>query len=185
MALLIGRAAERRAGPGLALAGGADRIARAARDMAGRFVAGGKLLAFGDGVAAADAGHLAVEFTHPVIVGKRALPAMSLDPGTDRMGGYAAQVRLLGRPGDVAVGISTDDRPGATALGLTAARELDLLTIALTVRGPDGGLETGGLSGVDHVLATGGDPLVAREIHVTIYHILWELVHVFIESETC
>ncbi|MGH2388780.1 MAG: phosphoheptose isomerase, partial [Chloroflexota bacterium] len=54
------------------------RLAAACRQMSDRFLAGGRLLAFGNGSAATDAQHVSVEFVHPVIVGKRALPALDL-----------------------------------------------------------------------------------------------------------
>ena len=80
--------------------------------MAGRFARGGRLLAFGSGCAAADAAHVVVEFAHPVIVGKRALPAMRLaDPGA---------VGLFGAPDDIALGIAADD-DAPVAAGLAAA----------------------------------------------------------------
>lgn len=56
----------------------ADRLATACQAMAARFLDGGRLLAFGRGVYGTDAQHVSVEFIHPVIVGKRALPAMDL-----------------------------------------------------------------------------------------------------------
>src|SRR5579871_5718322 len=58
----------------------APRLAEACREMARRFQAGGRLLAFGEGAAATDAQHVAVEFIHPIIVGKRALPALDVGP---------------------------------------------------------------------------------------------------------
>src|SRR5689334_11717468 len=56
----------------------ADRLATASREMSERFLAGGRLLAFGRGPYSTDAQHVSVEFVHPVIVGKRALPALDL-----------------------------------------------------------------------------------------------------------
>ena len=56
----------------------ATRLACASREMADRFQRGGRLLAFGRGQCATDAQHVSVEFVHPVIVGKRALPALDL-----------------------------------------------------------------------------------------------------------
>src|SRR3979409_817451 len=56
----------------------APRLAEAGRDMSERFLQGGRLLAFGRGPYATDAQHVSVEFVHPVIVGKRALPALDL-----------------------------------------------------------------------------------------------------------
>ncbi|HLO06611.1 MAG TPA: hypothetical protein VK198_08235, partial [Terriglobales bacterium] len=56
----------------------AARLAEACREMSERFLRGGRLLAFGRGPYATDAQHVSVEFVHPVIVGKRALPALDL-----------------------------------------------------------------------------------------------------------
>ena len=107
----VAEAFGRRAGPGRALAAEAGNIARACRDMAVRFHRGGRLLVFGNGAQATDAAHIAVEFVHPVIVGKRALPALSLAAdgsaltGTARDAGfeetYAAGVRLLAGAADI------------------------------------------------------------------------------------
>ncbi|MEV0590684.1 HypC/HybG/HupF family hydrogenase formation chaperone [Nonomuraea cavernae] len=187
----LDEAAARRAGPGKALAADAGRIVMCALDMAERFHRKGRLLTFGNGAAAADAGHLAVEFTHPVIVGKRALPAISLANDAAAVSGLAAasgyesvfatQLRLLGRPEDIAVGFLTGDGCGSVRAALAAARDLGMLTVALTASGSDDGVVNG--LEIHHVLpARTGDPRVAREIHVTIYHVLWELVHVFYED---
>ncbi|MFD0540472.1 SIS domain-containing protein [Actinomadura luteofluorescens] len=80
----------RRAAPGAALAGEAGAIAAACHAMAARFHAGGRLLTFGTGAAATDAQHVAVEFVHPVIVGKRALPALSLTGDVATLTGVGA-----------------------------------------------------------------------------------------------
>src|SRR5690349_2002232 len=146
-----------------ALSAAAPELAAACHAMAGRFARGGRLLAFGEGLAAADAAHVVVEFAHPVIVGKRALPAAQLgDPAT---------LRLFARPGDVALGIG--DGPSVAA-GLAAAVAAGLLTVALV--GGDSAVP----AGVAHVLAVASDdPQVVREGFVTAYHVLWELVHVF------
>ncbi len=73
----------------------ADRIARLCLLMAERFVAGGRLLALGGSPQDwSDAHHVAVEFVHPVIVGKRALPAMAVGPD---------ELELLLRPDDMVV----------------------------------------------------------------------------------
>jgi D-sedoheptulose 7-phosphate isomerase len=184
MTSILDKASSLRVEPGLALAADADRVARACHDMAVRFQCGGRLLTFGNGGSAADAGHLAVEFLHPVIVGKRALPAISLNNDAATLSGvaqnsgygaaFATQLRLMGRPADIAVGILTDPCGNVTA-ALAEARGLGMLTIALT---REGGTDLP----VDHLLtARTDDPRIAREIHVTMYHILWELVHVFFE----
>ena len=86
--------------------------------MAGRFHRGGKLFVFGNGGPSTDAQHVAVEFVHPVIVGKRALPAVSLTADVATVTGvanragleevFAHQVRLLAEPPDIALGLSAD-----------------------------------------------------------------------------
>src|ERR687886_1005401 len=63
----------------------APRLAEACHEMSRRFLAGGRLLAFGNDSAATDAQHVSVEFVHPVILGKRALPALDLDPDFERV----------------------------------------------------------------------------------------------------
>ncbi len=179
-----------RVGPGEALAREAESVSRACHAMAVRFHRGGKLIVFGNGGTATDAQHVVVEFVHPVIVGKRALPAISLtnDPATvtgiARTDGFdavfAAQLRLLASPEDIALGISVDGGCANVREALRTGRELGLATIALL--GGDGGdIARGGVA--DHVLvARSADPSVVKEVHVTTYHILWELVHVFFEQ---
>jgi D-sedoheptulose 7-phosphate isomerase len=186
----VEQAFARRAQATEALGQDAGRIARACHAMAERFHRGGRLISFGNGPAAADAAHLAVEFVHPVIVGKRALPALSLvnDPptltGIARHGGFddtfAAQLRSLAGADDIAVGFSADGECVNVARGLEEAHERGLLTIALV--GGEGGA-VGALPGLDHVIvARSRDPGVVKDMHVTVYHVLWELVHVFLEQ---
>lgn len=176
---------DRRVAPGRALGEDAELIALACRDMAARFHRGGRLFVFGNGGAATDAGHVAVEFVHPVIVGKRALPAISLTDDTSLLSGiagahgfgevFARQLRLLGAPGDIALGVSADGRCPNVLAGLRTARDMGMCTVALV------GGDVGDIAG--HVLAArSDDPCVVKEVHVTAYHILWELVHVFFEQ---
>ncbi|MGW0589741.1 SIS domain-containing protein [Streptosporangium sp. NPDC002607] len=181
----------RREHAGRALAGDVERIARAARAMAARFHLGGKLIVFGDGGAGSDAAHVAVEFMHPVIVGKRALAAVALsndattagrdgEVGGDAAEVFAHQVRHWADASDIALGISRDDRCVSVPRGLRTAGELGLLTIALT--GGAGRGDGHGGEVADHVLvAASDDPAVVKEVHVTAYHLLWELVHVFFD----
>lgn len=184
----------RRVEPGRALAAEAGRIARACQAMAARFHRGGTMLVFGNGAQATDAAHIAVEFVHPVIVGKRALPALSLAAdanaltGTARAVGFeetfAAGIRLMASPDDIVVGLSVDGECANVRAGLVAAREIGALTVALI--GGDGGRigdAEAGSPAADHVLLVRhDDPRVVKEINVTMYHLLWELVHVFLEQ---
>jgi D-sedoheptulose 7-phosphate isomerase len=192
----VDRAFARRTEPTRALGQDAEAVSRACHDMAQRFHRGGRLLCFGNGSAAADAAHIVVEFVHPVIVGKRALPAVSLANDAAMMSGiarcagvedsFAAQLRLLATPDDIALGISADGQCANVARALEAARDAGLLTVAL-VGGQGDQDDQGGriakISRLDHVLvAHSDDPQVVKEIHVTAYHVLWELVHVFFEQ---
>src|SRR5215471_17083356 len=137
----------RRRGPMTGLAEQADAVASACHAMAVRFHRGGKLVVFGTGGASTDAQHVAVEFVHPVIVGKRALPAISLTTDVATVTGvaeragvaaiFAHQIRYLAEPADIALGLSADGNSASVLAGLEAARERSLLTIALA--GGDGG----------------------------------------------
>jgi D-sedoheptulose 7-phosphate isomerase len=188
---------ERRSEPVRELAAQAEAVARACHAMAVRFHQGGKLVVFGTGGASTDAQHVAVEFVHPVIVGKRALPAISLTTDVATVTGIAArdgmdaifahQIRCLAAAEDIALGISADGNCPSVRAGLAAAKDLGMLTIALA-----GGLKWAGEAGgdalraatsVDHLLvAASDDPRVVKELQVTTYHVLWELVHVFFEQ---
>jgi D-sedoheptulose 7-phosphate isomerase len=181
---------ELRAAPLRDLAGQAEAVASACHAMAVRFHLGGKLVTFGIGGSSTDAQHVAVEFVHPVIVGKRALPAISLGNDVATVTGVAArkgiasifahQIRYLAEPADIALGISADGNCPSVLAGLAEARERGLLTIALT--GGDGGT-IAVAKAADHVIvARSADPRVVKETQVTAYHVLWELVHVFFEQ---
>ncbi len=178
--------------PAAALGDQADAVAAACHAMAVRFHRGGRLVVFGTGGASADAQHVAVEFVHPVIVGKRALPAIALTSDVATVTGiaerrgiaaiFAHQLRYLAGPDDIALGIASDDQSPSVLAGLETARELGLLTVALAGGdGPAAGTAAG--KAADHVLVAGsGDPRVVKEMQVTLYHVLWELVHVFFEQ---
>lgn len=152
----------------------ADAIARACHAMATRFQSGGRLLVAGDGAQRSDVSHVVVEFVHPVVVGKRALPAIAL-PASE---GGAAESALaaLGRADDLLMimcGGAPDDRARAM---LSIAHARGLLTIALT------GAVTTQTAPTDHAFAIpSGDACIVQETHEMLYHVLWELVHVFFE----
>jgi D-sedoheptulose 7-phosphate isomerase len=181
---------ELRSEPLRGLAEQAGAVASACRAMAERFHMGGKLVTFGTGGSSTDAQHVAVEFVHPVIVGKRALPAISLATDVATVTGVAAregmagifahQIRYLAEPADIALGISADGNCPSVLAGLEAARAGGLLTVALA--GGDGGA-IGSSGAVDHlIVARSADPRIVKETQVTGYHVLWELVHVFFEQ---
>jgi D-sedoheptulose 7-phosphate isomerase len=188
--LTAGQLFELRSAPVRDLAGQAEAVASACHAMAVRFHLGGKLVTFGTGGSSTDAQHVAVEFVHPVIVGKRALPAISLATDVATVTGVAAregmagifahQIRYLAEPTDIALGISADGNCPSVLAGLEAARAGGLLTIALA--GGDGGAIAASPA-IDHLLvARSADPRIVKETQVTAYHVLWELVHVFFEQ---
>jgi D-sedoheptulose 7-phosphate isomerase len=188
--LTAGQLFELRSAPVRDLADQAGAVASACHAMAVRFHMGGKLVTFGTGGSSTDAQHVAVEFVHPVIVGKRALPAISLATDVATVTGVAAregmagifahQIRYLAEPADIALGISADGNCPSVLAGLEAARAGGLLTIALA--GGDGGAVAASPA-VDHLLvARSADPRIVKETQVTTYHVLWELVHVFFEQ---
>src|ERR1700744_644352 len=179
----VTRLFELRSDPARDLARQAGAVAEACHAMAVRFHRGGRLIVFGTGGPSADAQHVAVEFVHPVIVGKRALPAISLTAdvatvtGIAERDGIAAifshQLRYLAGPADIALGIMTDGDSPSVLAGLETAGELGLLTVALA--GGEGG-QVAAAKVADHVLvANSSDPRVVKEMHVTLYHVLWEL----------
>jgi D-sedoheptulose 7-phosphate isomerase len=141
----------------------AERIARLCHQVAERFARGGRLIALGESPQArSDVRHVAVEFVHPVIVGKRALPAI----GLSREGGsLERQAGLIAAPDDIAIGF---DAGSAAALAL--ARERGCLTIAYEPLGAEWEFEP-----------PSSDPFVCQELAETHYHLLWELCHVFFE----
>src|SRR6266516_5591462 len=134
--------------PEVFFASEAGRIAEACWAMARRFHQGGRLLAFGNGAWATDAQHVSVEFVHPVIVGKRALPALALtnDSATlsSMMAGgtadmpFVRQIKVLARSQDIAMAFSADGHDANVVAALKAARQMGLLTLGLA--GGDGGL---------------------------------------------
>ena len=104
----------------------APRLAEVCHEMSKRFLAGGRLLAFGNGSAATDAQHVSVEFVHPVIVGKRALPALDLGPDFER------RLPVVLQPEDMVMGFAFPEADEPVERALQTARERGALTFGLT-----------------------------------------------------
>jgi D-sedoheptulose 7-phosphate isomerase len=137
----------------------ADRLARLCHLMAERFARGGRLIAFGCSAADwSDVRHVSVEFVHPVIVGKRALPALGV---------ACSDVGLLARRGDIAMAFGSGR---VVEDAVRVARERGCLTVAFEP-----------VDAEWELLVPTTDPFVAQEQVETAYHVLWELVHVFFE----
>lgn len=155
----------------------AGRLASCCHRMAERFAAGGRLVALGATPAArSDARHVSVEFVHPVIVGKRALPAIAV---TAEGGWIAARAAALIAPGDIMIGFGVGES-GEAEVGeaLAAADELGCMTIDFPPPGTSARPES---NGSWSFRAPDADAAVRQEVVETAYHVLWELVHVFFD----
>ena len=142
----------------------APRLAEACREMSERFLRGGRLLAFGRGPYATDAQHVSVEFVHPVIVGKCALPALDLSVL------FRPWVEAILRPEDMVMGFGPPEGDPEVWATLQQAHSRDAMTFALP-----------GIEGSYAVDAATQDPFMHQELIEILYHTLWETVHVFFE----
>jgi D-sedoheptulose 7-phosphate isomerase len=142
----------------------APRLAEACREMSERFLRGGRLLAFGRGPYTTDAQHVSVEFVHPVIVGKRALPALDLSVL------FRPWIEAILRPEDIVMGFGPPEGDPEVWATLQEARGHDAMTFALP-----------GVEGSYAVDAATQDPFMHQEMIEILYHTLWETVHVFFE----
>ncbi len=157
-------------------------VVAAARMLAESLRAGGRVFIFGNGGSAADAQHLAAEFVNRFQVERPPLAALALTTDTSILTAvandydfnevFAKQLRALGRPGDVAWGISTSGGSPNVVRGLKAARELGLKTLAIC--GRDGG-EVALVADLALVVRSRNTPRV-QEVHITIGHVLCDLV---------
>src|SRR5271169_2679703 len=139
-------------------------LAEACREMSERFLRGGRLLAFGRGPYATDAQHVSVEFVHPVIVGKRALPALDLSIL------FRPWLQAILRPEDIVMGFGPPEGDPAIWASLQEARARDAMTFALP-----------GMEGSYALEPVTEDHFMHQEMIEMLYHTLWETVHVFFE----
>ena len=142
----------------------APRLAEACREMSERFLQSGRLLAFGRGPYATDAQHVSVEFVHPVIVGKRALPALDLSIL------FRPWLEAVLHPEDIVMGFGPPEGDPEVQSALHSASLRKAMTFALP-----------GDEGSYALDAPTRDPFVHQELVEIFYHTLWETVHVFFE----
>jgi D-sedoheptulose 7-phosphate isomerase len=171
------------------LDGYAELIGELSGKMAQRFEQGRQLWVMGNGGSACDAQHIAVEFIHPIIEKRRALPAFDLasqmavltaianDKDYARI--FVDQIELHGKPGDMALAISTSGNSPNLIYALEAAKRKDILTIAFS--GKDGGRLAGAAEYCFTVPSYSTHRI--QESHVTLLHILWDLIHVSMGEE--
>ena len=169
-----------------------DAILAAALQMAQSFQRGGKLLVCGNGGSATDAQHIAVEFMHPITVGRKALPAICLANDMAMVTAvandvsfadiFSRQVIALGRPGDILLGLSTSGNSENILRACETARRMKLVTIVYA--GGDGGkLAAMHAQGALDFCLTVPTASIHRiqESHVALYHTTWDLVHTLLE----
>lgn len=162
-----------------------ETILQASLAMASAFQRGGKLLVCGNGGSATDAAHIAVEFMHPVTVGRKALPAIALgndiatvtalanDVGFADV--FARQLIALGRAGDILLGLSTSGNSGNLLRAFETAKRMKLVTIGFA--GGDGG-RMATSEAVDYCLTVPTSSIHrVQETQVTLYHVMWDLTH--------
>ncbi|HEY6996755.1 MAG TPA: D-sedoheptulose 7-phosphate isomerase [Candidatus Binatia bacterium] len=147
------------------------------------FKNGNKLLLFGNGGSAADAQHIAAEFTNRYLLERPPLPALALTTDTSALTAiandydydqvFAKQILALGKAGDVAVAISTSGNSANVLKALDVCRTIGISTIGLT--GGSGGKMMGK---VDHMLrvAEGKNSPRIQETHILVGHVICEIV---------
>lgn len=151
----------------------------------------GRMFSMGNGGSSCDASHFAVEFLHPVTTGRPALTAINLasdmamitavgnDVGFAHI--FLRQLVALGRLGDGVVGFSTSGNSENLLVAFAKAKQLGMVTIGFA--GHDGGKMAHCID-VDHCLVVPGDSIHRiQETHLTIYHILWDLVHTLLAED--
>jgi len=167
----------------------ADQIGELAVKMAARFQEDHRLWVMGNGGSACDAQHVAVEFVHPIIEKRPALPALDLvsqvplltaisnDKDFARV--FVDQIDLLGRPGDMALAISTSGQSPNLIYALQAARKKGMLAIAFA--GKDGGR----IAEAAEYCFTVPSFSIHRiqECQVALLHILWDTIHIAMGQE--
>lgn len=165
-------------------------VVDAAKTIADVYRANGRLFTMGNGGSSCDAAHIAVEFLHPVTAGRPALTAIDLtadrtmltavanDVGFDHI--YSRQIIAQGRQGDGLIGLSTSGNSKNLVRAFLKAKEMGLRTIGMA------GMSGGEMAeiGLDHCLIVRTESIHRiQECHVTVYHILWDLVHTLLADD--
>ena len=160
----------------------ADECARIADVLVTSYRSGGAMILFGNGGSAADAQHIAAELLGRFTLDRPGLPAHALNVNTSALTAiandfdfeavFARQVAAIGRPGDVAVGLSTSGNSRNVLAAVRAAKERGMVTIGLT--GADGGQL---MQEADHCLCVPShDTPRIQECHILVGHIWCEII---------
>ncbi len=161
-----------------------------AKALAKVYRGNGRLYTMGNGGSSCDAAHVAVEFLHPITAGRPALTAVDLTADRTMLTAVAndvgfphvfiRQVIAQARRGDGLIGLSTSGNSANLIKAFLKAKEMGVTTVGLA--GGSGG-EMAKI-GLDHCLVVETDSIHrVQECHVTIYHILWDLVHTLLADD--
>ncbi len=162
-----------------------EKIIELAGQIVETFNDGGKLLIFGNGGSAADAQHMAAEFVNRFLINRRPLPAIALTTDTSILTSigndfsfdlvFVKQIQALGKPEDMALGISTSGTSANVIKGMATAREIGLKTAALT--GGEGSVAEDLARNCELILNVPSDstPRI-QETHLWLEHVLCEIV---------
>jgi len=162
----------------------ADMTAEVVERLAKTFAGGNKLLLFGNGGSSTDASHIAAEFVNRFKLERPPLPAIALNTDMavitsisndyDYSEIFAKQMKALGVEGDMALGISTSGTSPNVIKGLTAARDLGIVTVGLTGAAKEGGRMP---SVCDYTfIVPSTDTARIQETHITLGHVICQLV---------
>ncbi len=158
-------------------------IIKLSQEIADAFKRGNKLLIFGNGGSAADAQHLAAEFTNRMLIERPPLPAIALTTDTSALTSisndydykevFSKQIKALGHKNDVALGMSTSGKSANVVEAIRVASKMGLKTASFT--GGDGG-EVARLSDINLNVSLGKNAPRTQETHLVILHAVAELV---------
>lgn len=165
--------------------GAMDRIVQLVDWTVETFRSGGKLLLFGNGGSAADAQHVAAEFVNRFKMNRRPLPAIALTTDTSVLTSigndfsfddiFLKQIQALGKPGDLAVGISTSGNSPNVVRAIAEAKKLGLRTAVLTGGSTNPGGALAPLADLVLNVPTDNTPHI-QEAHLWVEHVLCEHV---------
>ena len=166
-----------------------EQIYRIGAEIYGSMRKGGKLLLMGNGGSAADAQHIAAEFTGRFLKERKALPAIALNTNTSALTAiandysyedvFSRQIEALAREGDVVIGISTSGNSKNVLKAIQAANSLGCVTVGMT------GKSGGALKGIAKFTITVGSdstPII-QEVHIAIGHIISKIVEDMVTEE--
>jgi len=160
-----------------------ETLMKAIDAVVSAFKSGKKLLLFGNGGSAADAQHIAAEFTNRFLIERPPLPAIALTTDTSALTAiandydyaqiFAKQVKALGKAGDIALAISTSGNSANVLAAIATCKQLKIGTIGLT--GGNGGKMVGTVDYLLRVSEGKNSPRI-QETHILVGHVICDIV---------